>query len=239
MGNQNIFKRYEIKYLITQEQRHEIQTRMAAYMEPDLFGKSTICNIYFDTPSKLLVRRSNEKPIYKEKLRVRSYGAATAESKVFIELKKKYDGIVYKRRIGMSQKEAENYLYKRQCPGEPTQIIKEINYFYNLYDDLGPSTYISYERSAYYSKNDCDFRMTFDENILFRNYDLSLKSNSYGEPLLDKSMVLLEVKTALGVPIWLTHVLSGNHIYKTTFSKYGSAYLFLIRSAEKGGTYVA
>lgn len=239
MNYQNIFKRYELKYLITKEQRGKIETAMKEYMQPDKFGNSTICNIYFDTPDNLLVRRSNEKPVYKEKLRVRSYGVAAPGSTVFIELKKKYNGVVYKRRIEASEQASVYYLCERIPLLHPTQITREIDYFYEVYGEIRPSVFLSYERSAFYSRTDSDFRMTFDENILFRNYDLSLTKGSYGEPLLQNHMVLLEVKTALGIPIWLTHILSEHHIYKTSFSKYGSAYKIMLMSNETGGIYVA
>lgn len=236
MSYQNIFKRYELKFLITKEQQRNIEASMQDYMQPDKFKKSTINNIYFDTPNKLLVRRSNEKPVYKEKLRLRSYGTASPESTVFIELKKKYDGVVYKRRIAMSERESMNYLCKGLPPVHATQITKEIDYFYQVYKDLKPSVFLSYEREAFYSKADKDFRITFDENILYRNYDLSLTSKIYGELLLQKGMVLLEVKTTAGIPLWLTGVLSTNNVYKTSFSKYGSAYnLMLISSVSENG----
>lgn len=239
MSYQNIFKRYEIKYFITKEQKQQLCSAMEEYMEPDRFARSTIRNIYFDTPDKLLIRRSLEKPVYKEKLRVRSYGPATSGSQVFIELKKKFDGVVYKRRVSMSEEEAMNYLCKNRLPEKTTQITKEINYFTAFYKDINPAVFLSYEREAFYSKTDADFRMTFDENILWRDYDMALTQGIYGDALLDKNLSLLEVKTALGIPLWLTRFFSENHIYRTSFSKYGSAYRTMLQSKMLGGSYVA
>lgn len=239
MKFQTVFKRYELKYLITKEQQKLLLAMMEEYMEPDKFGKSTICNIYFDTPSKILIRRSNEKPVYKEKLRVRSYGVATPDTTVFVELKKKYKSVVYKRRIHMKEAAAMNYLKDGIKPEKENQITKEIDYFCQFYKGIEPAVFMSYERKAFFSKNDPNFRMTFDENILCRDYDLSLTSGIYGTSILDKDMVLLEVKTALGIPLWLTAFLTENKLYKTSFSKYGTAYKTIILPKLLGGNKVA
>lgn len=239
MKYQNVFQRYELKYLITKEQQKLLLAVMEEYMEPDKFGKSTICNIYFDTPSKLLIRRSNEKPVYKEKLRMRSYGVATPDTTVFVELKKKYKKVVYKRRIHMPEAAAMAYLKEGIKPTKETQITKEIDYFCEFYKGIEPALFMSYERKAFFSKSDSNFRMTFDENILCRDYDLSLTAGTYGTPILDKDMVLLEVKTALGIPLWLIDFLNQNKLYKTSFSKYGTAYKSIILPKILGGNKVA
>lgn len=223
MGDQMVFKRYEIKYLLTKEQRDQIQERMNEHMIADRHGKNTILSLYLDTPDYLLIRRSIEKPVYKEKLRLRSYGVADADTEVFIELKKKYDSVVYKRREGMTERELENYL-STHIPTKDTQIMREIDFAMKRYPDIAPSVLISYDREAFYSKTDFDFRMTFDENILWRTEDLSLCSGIYGNPLLLPDQVLLEVKTADAIPLWLVHTLSELGIRKTSFSKYGTAY---------------
>lgn len=236
MNEQMIFKRYEIKYMITKAQRTLIRQEMGKHMIADSHGKSTILSLYFDTPDYLLVRRSIEHPLYKEKLRLRSYGVASSDSPVFVELKKKYDSVVYKRRTGMSEKEAEDYLFQGNAP-EDTQIIHEIDFTFNRYPDLKPAILLSYQREAYYAKDDPDFRITFDENILWRDDHLSLCSGVFGTPLLAPDQVLMEVKTAGAIPLWLVRILSENHIYKTTFSKYGTAYTALYQNEYTGGTY--
>lgn len=224
MSYQNMFKRYEIKYLITKNQKQELLKIMKNHMEPDKFGKSTICNIYFDTPNNLLIRRSLDKPCYKEKLRVRSYGVAKPDSRVFVEIKKKYKSVVYKRRIAMAEKEMIDYLINGNGLSQVTQISKEIDYFIKMYENIEKAMFLSYKREAFFSKTDKNLRITFDENILARDYDISLISGVYGEKILEEGMVLLEVKTALGIPIWLLEFLSENKIYKRSFSKYGEAY---------------
>ena len=224
MSYQNVFKRYELKYLITKEEKYRLFDTMKEYMEPDEYGKGTISNIYFDTPDKLLIRRSLDSPVYKEKLRVRSYGVPNTESTVFIEIKKKYNGIVYKRRIGLREKVATNYLIKGIPILNQNQILREIDYLMDIYRDIEPSIFLSYDREAFASKIDENFRMTFDENILTRDYDLSLNSGIYGESNIPEGMVVLEVKTVFGIPRWLLEFFSENRIYKTSFSKYGNAY---------------
>lgn len=235
MGYKENFKRYELKYLITAMQKEELLKIMQHYMDKDKFGKSNICNVYFDTKDYLLVRRSLDKPCYKEKLRVRSYGIAKNDTTVFIEIKKKYKGVVYKRRINMAQKEAESYLIERKKLEKTSQISTEIDYFMDFYKGIKPSAFISYEREAFFSKTDENFRMTFDHNILARDYDISLTSGIYGQSILSKGMVLLEVKTVLGIPRWLLDFFSTNKIYKGTFSKYGNTYKQIILPKLTGG----
>lgn len=197
---------------------------MAPYMKLDKYGRTTIRNIYFDTDTYRLIRRSLEKPIYKEKLRVRSYHTAGSEDSVFVELKKKYKSVVYKRRLVLPRDKAmDSFLNGKPFP-ENSQIGKEIQYFWKYYGSLRPTVFLSYEREAYYSLDGSDFRVTFDENILYREEDLSLGSPIYGKALLGEDETLMEIKTSGGIPLWLSRVLTENKIFKTSFSKYGLAY---------------
>ena len=224
MAFQTIFKRYEIKYIITLEQKEKIIEAMKDYMALDKYGRSSIRNIYFDTDSYRLISRSIDKPLYKEKLRIRSYGKASADGAVFVELKKKYDGVVYKRRIALPYETAMAWTAENaHCPVD-TQISREIKYFLKFYETLKPRAFLSYEREAYYQKNGKDFRVTFDDNILFRTTDLSLDSDVYGEPLLEDGQVLMELKCSGGIPLSFVRILSKEKIYKTSFSKYGTGY---------------
>lgn len=228
MAYQTVFKRYELKYMLTLEQKKKILDAMAPYMALDNFGRTTIRNIYFDTSSYRLIRHSIEKPTYKEKLRIRSYEQAAPDSTVFVELKKKYRHVVYKRRVSMQEEEAMKWLCKEQHCSMSTQISQEIDYFLAYYGSLYPTVFLSYEREAFYSTDQSDFRVTFDDTILCRQEDLSLESEIYGIPLLPEGMVLMEIKCSGGIPLWMTHVLSEEHIYKTSFSKYGAAYKTII-----------
>jgi len=181
-----------------------------------------------------LARRSIEKPVYKEKMRLRSYGVATADSTVFMELKRKYRQLVYKRRAAMSLREAKRYLDGGAEPERATQITREIDYFRSVNPGIAPSVFIASERSAFYAKDDPSFRMTFDTAIVWRKTDLSLTSRTYGESLLGPDQVLLEVKSSGAIPLWLISTLSQNRIFKTSFSKYGSAYVRMMSQIGSG-----
>lgn len=218
--------------MLTADQKRKIMEAMEPYMKQDEFGRSTIRNIYYDTPDSLLIRRSLEKPIYKEKLRVRSYTKATADSTVFIELKKKYDSVVYKRRVSVPEADAEGYLNQGKSLKLKNQITEEIDYFRQLYKGLRPAVFLSYEREAFYGKEDHELRITFDENILWREEDLSLQSEIYGKPILEPGCTLMEIKVAAAMPKWLVDVLSAEKIYQTSLSKYGAAYAQMM-SAKK------
>ncbi len=221
------FKRYELKYLLTKQQKEKLLFLFKEHMTPDAYGKNVLFNLYYDTPDFLLIRRSIEKPVYKEKLRVRSYGKATKDTDVFLELKKKYKSVVYKRRITLKQSDSQNY-FADQFELHPSQIANEINYFKKLYKGIAPMVFISYHREAFFGKDDGDFRVTFDDKILWRDTDLSLCSDEGGTAILDQDHVLMEIKVANGIPLWLTHFLTENQIYKTSFSKYGNAYKAIV-----------
>lgn len=236
MAYQAVFKRYELKYLLTQAQKESILATMKPHMDPDPYGRTTIRNIYFDTDTYRLIRRSVDKPVYKEKLRIRSYRKADPGTPVFVELKKKYKGLVYKRRLAMPEKQAMDWICGGFCCPQETQISREIDYFLAFYGDLHPTVFLSYEREAYYARDGSDFRITFDENILCRRTELSLEADPGGTPILEEGMVLMEIKCAGGIPLWMTRVLTSEHIYKTPFSKYGIAYKTLIFPTLKEDT---
>ena len=228
MAFQTVFKRYELKYMLSVLQKEKILAAMEPHMALDKYGRTTIRNIYFDTDNYRLIRRSIEKPAYKEKLRIRSYCQATAESAVFVELKKKYENVVYKRRLPLQERAAMAWVCQLEnCPVD-TQIAREIDYFIDFYGKVKPTVFLSYEREAYYDKDGGDFRVTFDDHILARQTDVTLRSPIYGTPILPEDNVLLELKCAGGIPLWMVEVLSREGIYKTAFSKYGAAYSKLI-----------
>lgn len=231
MKTKSVFKRYEFKCLITKEQKARLLQLFEQYMKPDEFGKSSIFNLYYDTPDFLLIRRSLDKPVYKEKLRLRSYGRANKDTKVFLELKKKYKSVVYKRRISLNEKSATDYFTGGYILPE-SQIGKEIDYVKSFYKGIAPQVFIAYDREAFFGKEDENFRITFDENILWRDWDLSLCSEKYGNAILRNDMLLMEIKVASGIPLWLTDFLTKNKIYKKSFSKYGNAYKEILKRKE-------
>lgn len=228
MGIQTVFMRYELKYSLSPQQKQRVLEAMEDFMEPDRYGRTTIRNLYFDTDNYRLIRRSLDKPAYKEKLRLRSYGPAGPDSAVFVELKKKYEEVVYKRRVSLPQRQAMDWLLgQEKCPLD-TQIAREVNYFLDFYQTLRPAVFLSYERQAFFAKDGSDFRVTFDENILCRQESVSLEAPVYGTPILPEGKCLMEIKCSGGIPLWMTQVLSREKIFKSSFSKYGTAYQTLI-----------
>lgn len=220
---QSIFKRYEKKYILTAQQKNEILGVASQYLAKDKYFHSTICSIYYDTPSRLMIRNSIEKPVYKEKLRLRSYGTPTADDKVFIELKKKYRGVVYKRRTAMALREAEMFLAGKILP--KTQIEKELAWALKYYDVIKPSMFVSYDRDSYCGIHDKGLRITFDSNPLVREEKLSLSDGIWGEKILQDGLYIMEVKTPYAMPLWLADELDRLKIFPSSFSKYGTGYI--------------
>lgn len=227
------FERRELKYRITDAQRAALEAAFGARMVPDEHGESTICNIYYDTADYRLIRASLEKPAYKEKLRLRSYSVTEPGGEVFLELKKKYKGIVYKRRITLPEDAAGEFIAGRAPLGEHGQIGREIEYFTAFYAPLLPAVHLSYERSAWFSREDRDLRITFDKNIRFRQEDVSLTLPAGGRRILPEGESLMEIKAAAALPLWLVSELDTLGIYQSTFSKYGEAYKAILAGAQK------
>lgn len=215
------FKRHEVKYLITINQYINLINYLSDKVEKDVFYKSAIYNVYYDTDNFELIRKSIEKPIYKEKLRIRLYDKPTLDSSVYVELKKKYDHIVYKRREKIAYKYILNNSFL-ECV--ETQIDKEIEYFNDFYGGLTPKMFLSYEREAYYFKTDKQIRITFDTNIKYRTENVNLLPSISDIKLLPNNFVLMELKVPFSIPYDLTKYLSSEKIFKTPFSKYGTAY---------------
>ena len=231
MAYQAVFKRFELKYLLNTDQRDRLLQLMEPYMCLDRYGRTTIRNLYFDTPDYRLIRRSIERPVFKEKLRLRSYQQLQPGETAFVEIKRKFQSQVYKRRLDMPELSARDWLCNKN--GTVTsQIGREIEYFRDYYQNLAPRVYLCYDRCAYYCRQGGDFRITLDENICARMDRLSLSETAGGKMLLPEGYFLMEVKTSEAIPLWLTSWLSEEKIYKTSFSKYGTAYQTMIFKGE-------
>lgn len=235
-----VFNRYEHKYMLDREMFLKVRTVMDEHMDLDSHSKDyepyTIANIYYDTADDYLIRRSLSKPVYKEKLRLRSYGVPKRTEKVFLEIKKKFNGIVNKRRTSLLLYEAYDFLGSG-TPPEPkpymnAQVLKELTYFMKLYD-LEPKLYLAYDRIAYFEKNNADLRISFDMNIRSRRYDLQLEKGDFGETLLPEETYLMEIKTSLAKPLWLTNMLTELSIRRCNFSKYGTEFKQYINAAPQ------
>ena len=219
-----VMKRYEMKFILNKDQLDYLKNALKGHMVVDQYGKTPIASIYYDTPDYRLIRASIEKPAYKEKLRLRSYGLVERGEPVYLEIKRKCEGVVYKRRIETSESDVYSFLsYESDdlCEG---QIAKEMVYFRNLYKRLEPKIMIAYDRTSY-KEIAGDIRLTIDENPRYRTYDLNLHTSMDGEPLLEFGEAILEIKVQQEMPLWLASILSEGKIYKTSFSKVGTAYL--------------
>lgn len=215
--------RTEIKYVLNPDQVAYMLKALEGHMVLDKYGLTTIASLYYDTPDYRLIRTSLEKPDFKEKIRLRSYGRANQDSVVYLELKRKSEGIVYKRRASTTIEETNRFFLGEDNIAGDGQIAKEISYFRDFYGGLVPSTMILYDRTAYYEPGG-DLRLTIDYNPRYRKDDLDLTSPTTGKPLLPEGYAIMEVKIQESCPLWLSHILDKGHIYKGSFSKYGEAY---------------
>lgn len=236
-----VFNRYEKKYRITDDIYQKLRPLLDEWMEADAHSRDgefyTICNIYYDTENNDLIRHSLEKPVYKEKLRLRSYGVVHADDKVFLEIKKKYNGLVNKRRTKLRLAQAYRFIDSKELPESESfmnfQVLRELQYMLQRVD-LKPALFLSYDRVAMFAKDDKDFRITFDRNITTRRYDLGLQYGIYGDKLLEENEWIMEVKVDKAMPLWLTRILSELKIYPASFSKYGTEYQhFVLQQNEE------
>ena len=215
-----VFKRTEIKYLLSEDQFQELFSFLETMAQVDEYGETRINNIYFDTPDYSLVRTSLEKPLYKEKLRLRTYGRTDDDTNSFIEIKKKFDGIVYKRRVAGRYEDTYNYLVKDGEPIDDSQISREIEGFRMMYEGLRPAMTIAYDRVAMAGIDDPEFRVTFDRNIRWSTDSLDLRKETDGKPIIEKGQRMMEIKVANAMPLPLARKLSELQIFPASFSKY-------------------
>ncbi|MDL2234590.1 polyphosphate polymerase domain-containing protein [Christensenellaceae bacterium OttesenSCG-928-L17] len=220
---QYVFERFEKKYVLTASQYNRLLAALSPHMQGDCYGLHTISSIYFDTADYAVIRHSLDKPDFKQKLRLRSYGTPQSGDPVYLELKKKYNGVVFKRRIALPLREAQLYVNGGEIATGNNQIFREIDWYYHTVRPEA-KVFLSYDRSAYFGKDDPELRMTFDQNIRWRDYHLDLGRGSYGQPLIGADQRLMEIKTSRALPYWLSVLLSELRIYPTSFSKYGTVY---------------
>lgn len=228
----NIFKRIELKYRLADGQHDELLKKIGPYIKEDVYFESTVLNIYFDTEHFDIISQCLDKPMYKGKIRLRSYNVPTLDDDVFFELKFKYKGTVGKRRVRLRLGEYYDYLQTGKYPDCEKQIMDEIDNVFQLYA-LRPKMAICYDRRCYCGKDNEGFRITFDKNIRYRENDLRLENGSGGGRLFDEDVYIMELKTLDAMPLWMVHALSDLKIYPTSFSKYGKIY-----ERRKGKHYV-
>ncbi len=216
-----IFERVEEKYFLSKNQKELLFNEIDKYITKDTFYKSNILNIYFDNDNDELVIRSGTKPIYKDKIRLRSYDIPTLNSDVFLEMKSKYNGVTSKRRIKLKLKDFYDYLYYGKK--YDTQIMRELDYLFKYYN-LKPNYFVGYDRLSYKGKDNDNLRITIDSNLRYRKDDLKLEDGDKGKKYFDDDRYIMEIKTLDSMPLWLTNILSKLKIYPISFSKYGEIY---------------
>lgn len=216
------FQRIEEKYLITGKQKEQLLEKIKEFIEEDKFFKSEIHNIYFDTNNNDLIVHSLDKPIFKDKFRVRSYGIPNLEDDIFLELKTKYKGVVGKRRIKIKLKDYYDYLNSGKFDKDD-QILTEIDYYFKYYK-LKPTIYIAYDRQSYRGKEDKKLRITFDANLRSTRNALDFAKNKKTVFFFEEDKYIMEIKTIGALPLWLVRILSEMNIMPTSFSKYGKIY---------------
>ena len=233
-----VMDRYELKYVLSKEQVNSLVDALEGHMKVDKYGKTTIASLYYDTIDSRLIRTSLEKPKFKEKIRLRSYGMADDSKTVFLELKRKAYGVVYKRRVETKVKDAIDFFNHKVDIVTEGQIAKEITYFRDYYGELIPSCLIIYDRVAYEEENG-NLRLTIDYNPRYRIDNLRLDYSMEGIPLLKDGEAILEIKIQDSIPLWLSHILDENKIFINGFSKYGKAYeKQILEAKERGINYV-
>ena len=222
MPVQTVFERNEKKFLLAKHQLAGLLAQLSPHMAQDSYGLHTICSLYLDTPDGHFARLQADKPTYREKLRLRSYGVPTNNSTVYLELKKKLAGVTYKRRMPLPLCEAKAYLQMGVAPTFTGQVFGEIDWFMHQYQPK-PRTVVCYDRIALYGLTDAALRVTFDDNARFRDTQLDLARGDWGQPLTAPGTILMEVKTIGAMPVWLARILSQNGLYAQSFSKFGGA----------------
>ena len=230
-----VFQRYELKYLLDERQYEGLTAAAQNHWIPDRYPNTQIQNVYYDTPDFAYIRRSLEKPVYKEKLRLRCYQTPKADDTVFLELKKKYKGVVYKRRAEMTYQAAMAYLERGAPIEQPSQVIREINWMLAENPSLEPAMYLSYARTAYVDAENPGVRLTFDRDIRWRREAVQLDAGIWGRPLLMPGQTLMELKLPAAMPLWLAETLSRLEIYPASFSKYGRAFCTMLQETKEKG----
>lgn len=218
----DIFRRVEKKYLLSKKDYDSLMDRIWFYITEDTYFKSNISNIYYDSCDNELIINSIDKPIFKEKVRVRSYVTPKKDDdEVFLEIKRKFKGVVGKRRVKLTLKEFYDFVEKRKY--KDSQIFRELHYIFDFYK-LQPMMFVGYDRLSYKGKDDENLRITFDSNLRSREDDLRLELGDHGEKYFDEDMYIMEIKTLGAMPWWLVDALSELKIYPSSFSKIGKIY---------------
>lgn len=228
-----VFDRIEKKYLITKDDKAQLLKTIKQHMKQDDYYQSEVYNLYFDTDNFDLIIQSIDQPIFKHKLRARSY---KGYDRVFLEIKTKIRGQDlnpgYKRRVMIThddfdqlvkgKKTIQELAAKTEETPADRQIAKEVDHLITHFD-LKPKIMTMYNRESY--KGEDGLRITFDENLKYRDKNLNLKQPKRGKIYFkDKRNIIMEIKAHGVLPLWLVKILSANKLYPQQFSKVGKSY---------------
>ena len=289
----SVFKRVEKKYRIGAAERAAVEAAAGGPMAVDAYGRTRITSLYLDTPERSMIARSVEKPLYREKLRLRAYGDAAGVAlmgafgagpivrepgglplsdgevetrvasglqvpgaalalPVFFGIKKKFKGIVYKRRLALTLPAALAFVsglpYEQACARWPLsdaalaaaalspvtrQIARELEMAMDRWLPLVPSMGIACDRVAWayrpemFQEREGDELFDSELRITFDDcleYLDRHRFRSPWRPIIESSESVMEIKSAGPYPPWLVEVLSAERIYPASFTKYGNAY---------------
>jgi len=218
-----IITRQEVKYLISRASHDALLRDLANHLVPNKFFAQTIHNVYFDNDTNDLILRSIEKKEFKDKLRLRAYHMDGELGNPLIELKKKYKGTSYKRRIKLTIEQARD-LINGGALNHTGQIADEMR-FLIARTGCTPKMYIGYDRASYDVVGHDDLRITFDSNVRCRTTNLDFAPNPADKNIIDADHYILEIKAADTFPLWLTDALTRNGIFPQSFSKYARAFV--------------
>lgn len=235
--SQTAERRGELKYLMTEEVYRMFRAASQEYLEPDSFACSLVSSLYLDNDDNAIIRRSLEKPPYKEKLRIRTYVDEPGPGDTcFFEIKKKFKGTVFKRRVEMTLGEALSFCRNGKRPEETLtalsdadrrtalQILQEIEWLFMLYGDLRPSFLVSCKRLSLKEKTTDSLRITFDRDLRW-SFDRQREFlGSATNALIDPASRIMEIKSTKGMPFWLIEVLNELELRPQSFSKVGKSY---------------
>ena len=218
---ETIFKRHELKYILTPPQKAQIMAHITAQVPPDIHGEYLVQSLYFDTPDWAIIRHSIDSPVFKEKLRLRCYNVPGQDATMYLELKKKLKDTVYKRRISFLAQVLKDNTPRAIAAGDTSQIGRELDHYLHI-NPVAEKAHVSCHRQAF--GHDQDLRITLDTNIRFRTHQLDYQHPGEGLLVLPDDLCVMEVKTRGGMPLWLSHAFSQYKLFPRPFSKYGAGY---------------
>ncbi len=226
--------RYEFKYYASSDQLEALRNMLQPFTLPDEYaaeqagGHYTVRSIYFDTPNFQMYHRKQDHFAHRMKVRLRGYNIGNDESKVFLELKRKYEGPILKNRCGLPYGVVKKIFQGAAVDDLLPEIGKPDNlrrFFYQIYQHrLKPVVTVAYEREVFLSKlwdPENNLRITIDKNlraIPYPGVDELYEERNVQHPL--PHQFILEVKFNQYCPVWMKPILAHFSLQKAPASKY-------------------